>query len=233
MEQDKTQKNPVPPYISYKTFKNFIEGLKVGIPSRIDKSLMGNMAGSIQGQILATLTYLHLIDSKGIPTDKLVNLVNSEGAEKQKILKDILHSSYKFIFFDGFDLGTSTSRHLEEQFNKAGVSGDTTRKCVGFLIGIGKDAGVKLSPHIQQKKRGPKGVGKTQSKPKRMPVIKAGTDELRVGVAENATPSMGWNQLLLSKFPSFDPAWPPEVQAKWFDSFEKLMKTEKDAEEEK
>jgi len=49
----------------------------------------------------------------------------------------------------------------------------------------------------------------------------------------STNPPMGWNQLLLSKFPSFDPGWPPEVQAKWFDSFEKLMKTEKPGEGEK
>jgi hypothetical protein len=30
-------------------------------------------------------------------------------------------------------------------------------------------------------------------------------------------------QLLLSKFPSFDPAWPDEVKTKWFEGFNKLM----------
>jgi len=30
---------------------------------------------------------------------------------------------------------------------------------------------------------------------------------------------------LLSKFPTFDPAWPDDVKSKWFNAFDKLMKT--------
>ncbi len=233
MENEKRAKKTLPPYVTYKTFKNFIQGLKVGIPSRIDKSLMSTMAGVIQSQMIATLTFLNLIDVHGKPSDKLVNLVNSEGNERLKILKDILHSSYKPIFIDGFDLNTSTSKHLEEQFVKAGTSGDTTRKCLVFFIGMAKDAEIALSPHIlQQKKRGPRGSGKSQNKIRR-PSSK--NLEERKGEEEpiNPNPSMSWNQLLLSKFPSFDPGWPTEVQAKWFDSFEKLMKTEPIVEKEK
>ena len=37
---------------------------------------------------------------------------------------------------------------------------------------------------------------------------------------------MSWQQMLLAKFPSFDPAWSTEVQAKWFDAFERLMNTQ-------
>jgi hypothetical protein len=32
-----------------------------------------------------------------------------------------------------------------------------------------------------------------------------------------------WQQLLLSKFPSFDPAWPDDVKTKWFEGFNQLM----------
>jgi hypothetical protein len=30
--------------------------------------------------------------------------------------------------------------------------------------------------------------------------------------------------LLLSKFPSFDPTWPNDVQIKWFEAFDELLK---------
>ena len=30
-------KKPIPPYVAYKTFINFINGLKQGIPARIDR----------------------------------------------------------------------------------------------------------------------------------------------------------------------------------------------------
>jgi hypothetical protein len=41
----------------------------------------------------------------------------------------------------------------------------------------------------------------------------------------------GWAELLMSKFPTFDTAWPPEVQAKWFDAFKQVMDTMKEKEE--
>jgi hypothetical protein len=35
-------------------------------------------------------------------------------------------------------------------------------------------------------------------------------------------------ELLLAKFPQFDPAWPDELKAKWFDGYERLLKTATD-----
>jgi hypothetical protein len=42
---------------------------------------------------------------------------------------------------------------------------------------------------------------------------------------------MTWEQMLLSKFPSFDPSWPDEVKSKWFDGFHRLMRVGKPQEE--
>ena len=33
-----------------------------------------------------------------------------------------------------------------------------------------------------------------------------------------------WAEMLLAKFPEFDPAWTDDVKAKWFDAFDRLMK---------
>lgn len=30
-------------------------------------------------------------------------------------------------------------------------------------------------------------------------------------------------ELLISKFPEWNPQWPPEIQAKWFEAYEKLL----------
>lgn len=32
-----------------------------------------------------------------------------------------------------------------------------------------------------------------------------------------------WLELLVAKFPQYDPSWPPELQARWFESFERLL----------
>ncbi len=221
MDESKEPKN-VPPYLPYKTFKSFLEGLRVAMPARIDRSIMGSMSGGAQTLLIAALKYLSLTTPQDAPTEKLTRLVNSEGQEWQKVFKDILTSGYGFIFKDGLDLMRATPRQLDEQFETTGASGDTVRKCVAFFIAAAKDAHIQLSPHITKAKRGTRS---TNNRPRRAATTVAETVKMDEGSAETQPPAqLGWSQMLLSKFPTFDPAWPPEVQAKWFDSFEKLMK---------
>lgn len=88
-----------------------MESLQQGIPARIDKSLMKNLSGAVQGQILGALRYLSLIDDQGIVTESLGRLVKSQRPERQQLLQTILKSSYPFLF-DEFDLTTATSALL-------------------------------------------------------------------------------------------------------------------------
>jgi hypothetical protein len=39
------------------------------------------------------------------------------------------------------------------------------------------------------------------------------------------TGTAAWAELLLAKFPEFDPAWTDDVKLKWFDAFDRLMKS--------
>jgi hypothetical protein len=212
-------KIPVPPYVPYKSLRNFLDALKVNIPSRIDRSVMPSMSGALQSQLIAALRYLGLISEKGIPTQLLTSLVNSEGTLRQGVLKEMLTNAYPFLF-KGFDLGRATTRQIEEQFSHAGAGGETVRKCIAFFMGAAKDAEIPLSPHIKPFKG----------------VTRLGTRQRRVSVQQNGTSTqssadpqptgegyMTWAQLLLSKFPSFDPTWPDDVKAKWFSAFDQLM----------
>lgn len=225
MEKAHTEQKALPPYLPYRTFRTFIDSLRMAIPGRIDRSLLGTMSGTLQGQLIAALKYLDLITLHGSPTEKLSRLVNSEGAERQKIFKDILASAYTFLVHDGFSLDRATSKQLEEQFTKVGATGDTVRKCIAFFVAAAKDAGFPLSPFIK-KTRGTRGVrgrgrrmasgGMSQSSP-----VKAEVDQVTIEQAE----PLAWRQLLLAKFPTLDPAWPDEVKVKWFESFDRLMKS--------
>ncbi len=224
MNEKEGVKKVLPPYLPYKTLKNFLEGMKVAVPARIDRSLMGKMSGVYQALLLASLEYLNLIDSKGTPTEKLNALVHSEGANRQKLLKDILEKSYSFLFTD-FDLSCATSSMLQQRFADIGTSGDTTRKCIAFFMAAAKDAGISTSPHFK-KARGPRGSRAARSngvKVKR----KIQESETSVGASDEVikAPSeeVSLEKLLLSKFPSFDPAWSAEVQTKWFEGFRELM----------
>ena len=120
MDESKEPKN-VPPYLPYKTFKSFLEGLRVAMPARIDRSIMGSMSGGAQTLLIAALKYLSLTTPQDAPTEKLTRLVNSEGQEWQKVFKDILTSGYGFIFKDGLDLMRATPRQLDEQFETTGA----------------------------------------------------------------------------------------------------------------
>jgi len=224
MVEEKTAKQgavAVPPYLSFKTFNAFIQGLKVGIPTRIDRTVINSMSGAVQAQLMSALRYLGLVSQHAVTNEKLATLVNSEGPERERVLSGILRDGYPFLFAD-FDLQRATTGQLEEAFRKVGASGETIRKCVAFFLAAAKAAGIAVSPHIKTS-----GVSRNPSKPKKA----ASTDgsDLRNSaegpLAPPIPPMASWSQMLLAKFPSFDPAWPDEVKAKWFESFDRLMKS--------
>jgi hypothetical protein len=216
-------KKALPPYVAHRTYTNFINGLAQGIPLRIDKSIMRTLAGSTQGQLMATLRYFELIEADGKPTELLPRLVNSEGPERQKITKEIVNRAYAFVFGSDLDLQKATTEQVEELFSAEGLSGETRRKSFGFFLALCKDAGIQLSPHIKAPKSAPSSRRRTSRS-------NAGSEENGGAATTQTEQTLGWSQLLLSKFPSFDPNWPEETQKRWFDSFEKLMKHTEESE---
>lgn len=226
MEEKDTERKALPPYLPYRTFRTFVESLRVAIPGRIDRSLMGTMSGTAQGQLIAALRYLDLITLQGSPTEKLTRLVNSEGTDRQKTLRDILTPAYTFLFHEGFPLERATVRQLEEKFNTAGASGETVRKCIAFFTAAAKAADLPLSPYI----KGARGTRGNGGRPRRMASGAAPQDSLPKSQADQTpydqSEPLTWRQLLLAKFPSFDPSWSEEVKAKWFDAFDRLMRSE-------
>jgi hypothetical protein len=216
----------VPPYAPYRSFRNYIDGLKQGIPSQIDRSVMRNMSGALQSQLSATLKYLGLINAVGQPTDRLSRIVHSEGAERSSALRDVAKVAYPF-FFQGFDLKTATPKMLTGKFAEMNASGGTIGKCMAFFIGLAKDAEIPLSPHLLVM-RGNR-TGKPRRTKQEPTVLPSNGGEPALTASEVS--AMPWKQLLLSKFPSFDPSWSSEVQAKWFDMFGKLMKQDEEGQD--
>jgi hypothetical protein len=196
-----------PPYVAHKTFINFVNGLKPGVPSRIDKSIMTSLSGATQGQLIATLRYFDLIEASGKPKDALFELINSEGAERQRLFREIVTRSYRFVFANSLDLEKATRRQIEEVFADQNVGGETRRKALGFFLALSLDAGLKVSPHIKVRN------GKLQIGRRRPPIREP----------KQQPAKSDWLELLLAKFPSFDPDWSDEIKTRWFDSFEKLM----------
>jgi hypothetical protein len=211
------QGSAIPPYLSFKTFQSFIESLRVAIPSRIDRSVMSSMSGAVQAQLMSALRYLGLVSHNGITTDKLGRLVNSDGAERKKMMHELLMQAYPFLFHD-FDLQKATTRQIEEKFMDVGASGETVRKCFAFFVAAAKEAELPLSPHI-------KPVRQPRRPNQRLPRGPSTPSENVPPILERPPDTyLTWQQLLLSKFPSFDPTWPDEVKTKWFEAFDQLMK---------
>ena len=89
----------LPPYVSYRTFLNFVDRLRQGIPARIDRSYWGDkLSGTTGTQIMAALAFLRLVDDDGVPTSHLKQLVSARGAQRMELLKQMTSETYGFFF---------------------------------------------------------------------------------------------------------------------------------------
>ncbi|MDO8567266.1 MAG: hypothetical protein Q7R57_00965 [Dehalococcoidales bacterium] len=223
MVTDRTQKR-LPPYVSYRTFRNFVEGLQQGIPARIDRSYWGdNLSGSTGTQLVAALRFLGLVDADSLPTSRLKMLVFAKGNQRGDVLKQISTESYSFLGAGTIDMQIATYAQLDEVFkNSYQLTSDVGRKCTKFFIGLASDAEIPLSPFILKRSK----TIHSNISPKTPRKLHKGTTK-GLGIPEEveiAPERTSWDKILITKFPTFDPSWPDEIKVKWFDGFDQLMK---------
>ncbi len=214
-----------PPYISYRTYRNFIEGFQQGIPARIDRSYWGDkLSGSTGTQLVAALNFLGLIDASGVPTSRLRSLATAQGEQRKNILRQVISESYSFLLHGTIDLQTATYAQLGDIFhNTFQLAGDVNRKCIKFFTSLAADAEMPLSPHITKKFRAPRNGNGTKI-PARKVVLKGTKSSMAPQNPELVPNKSSWDEMLVSKFPTFDPAWSEDVKLKWFDAFDMLLK---------
>ena len=174
---------------------------------------------------MTTLRFLGLIDEAGTPLTRLKALVSARGPQHAESLKQIANSAYDFLSSRTFDPQIATYAQLEDAFhNTYQVSGDVARKCIKFFTSLESDAGIPLSHFIMKKSKTShtnsagrkRSTAKTDGRTKQNLQIPAGIQEI---------PSKNpWYEMVLAKFPTFDPAWSDEVKLKWFDAFDTLLK---------
>jgi hypothetical protein len=216
-------KKLLPPYVSYRTFLNFLDGLQQTMPARIDRSYWGDrFSGSTGSQLVAALRFLDLIDFNGFPTVKLRQLVVSKGSQRVEIIKQITQESYGFFFQSEVDPQSATYAQLEESFHENyQIASDVARKCIKFFISLAGDGGIRLSPFVTKKTRNTRSTT-TVKKTSREQDKKARTE---IPQQPQLLPSgISMDKLLVDKFPGFDPAWPDDVKIKWFEAFDELLK---------
>ena len=175
---------------------------------------------------MQALEYLYLITNTGTPTEKLEQLVHSEGPKRQEALKEILESSYSFLFNDGIQLDRATASQFRERFENTGATGDTLRKCMVFFLTSAKSAGIGLSPHIKKTPSTRTGsvTPKRISQPKNSISISEPVQETASHQkAMASTADTDLEKMILAKMPDFNPEWSEEAQTSWLETISKLI----------
>ena len=224
MVDDKSRKR-LPPYISYRTFRNFVDGLQQQMPARIDRSYWGDMLGGSSGtQLMAAMRFMGLIDTNGRPTDRLRPLVSAKGEQRPELLREIANKAFDFVLQGSFDLQNATYAQLQENFHdNFQLTGEVSRKCIKFFIGLAADAGIPLSPFITKRFR-PTHIGTGTKIAIKRTASRVSRNAIIPQFSESIPDRSSWEEMILDKFPKFDPAWSDEVKLNWFKAFDELLK---------
>jgi hypothetical protein len=207
----------IPPYVPYRTFRNFLEILREGIPARIDRSVWGErFSGSNGTQLMTGLKALGLVDDEGRPAEDLERLVRLEGDRRREVWGAILRRRYAPLF--QLDLPRATRAQLRSAFKAFGTNEAVLARCERFFVQAAQDAGIELSPYILDRRRGPRRQSAQRSRGSTLPPAQPSA---RPAAAAHE-PGVSLAAMVLEKYPPFDPQWDPDVQIKWFEGIARL-----------
>jgi hypothetical protein len=221
------EKKNVPPYVAYATLSNFIDRFKQGLPSRIDRGLMGSMSGAAQSQVITAMKYLGMISGNGLPTPLMKQYATGEEGERKNALGKMLVAAYPFLFdTDEFDIKTATGQQLRETLEaKTAATGETLGRCMSFVKDAARDAGWAVSPFIMQKKARSAGGRKKATKPRQEQSPAEKAKHPSVGAANQSSPAQG--SLLLSglfqRLPKPGTVWPRDERERWAQTLQNVL----------
>jgi hypothetical protein len=207
-----------PPYVAYRTFVNSLNKLQErGIPGRIDSSVFAGQSGSGIAALLAAYKYLGLMEESGAPSAALKELVELGESERGPLMRALIEGRYEFLRPPTIVLADATTQQIEAAFREQGIKGSTITKAVSFFLNAAQDAGIEVSKHIktpQPKRNGGGGTKTRRAKPS------VGTPSPPPGDPHpQRHGKVSPVELLLAKFPDFDPTWPEDIKKNWFESF--------------
>jgi hypothetical protein len=232
------KKSPTPPYVPYKTLRNFIDKYKQGVPSRIDRDLMGSMSGASQSQVVVSLKFLGFISDNNLTLEPMRAFAVAEGEARKELLKTILEKSYPYLFDGKFDLKSATASQLREAIEaNTGATGETVNRCIAFFKDASNDAGIAISPFITQKKP------RSAAPKKRNGASKVTADLARMAERKNPAiqnlhfrehptppPIEAQNSMLLwglfQRLPKPGSVWPKEQRDQWTETLNNVLALE-------
>ncbi len=162
-----TEKKAIPPYVAYATLSNFIDRFKQGLPSRIDRGLMGSMSGAAQSQVITAMRYLGMFSENGLPSQLMKQYATGDEGERKNAIGKMLVAAYPFLFdTEAFNISFATGQQLRETLEaNTSATGETLDRCMSFVKDAARDAGWTVSPYITQTSRSA-GRRKPSSKPR-------------------------------------------------------------------
>jgi len=231
------QKSSIPPYVPYKTFTNFLDRFKQGVPGRLDRQFMVGMSGGAQSQVTAALRYLGFISENNIPLDPMKSFVAADENERKKLLNGIIEKSYPFLFDGHFDLSTATASQLREAIEEnTSATGATVNRCIAFFKDAAADAGFTVSPYIKQKnprngaprKRAPAQTPKqaiaAMAEHKHPPNLHFSTEHPKQPPVEAQSSLLLWG--LFQRLPKPGSVWPKEERDQWTQTLHNVLTLE-------
>lgn len=212
----------IPPYVPYRTFRNFLEFLREGVPARIDRSVWGQrVSGSTGIQLMTALRVLDLVDDEGRPTEDLEHLAGVDGDERRSALIALLRRHYRAVF--ELDLPRATRAQFREAFRSFGAKEGVLAKCEAFFIQAAQDAGLELSNYVLAGRHVARRLSSGSSRSRHQPAERNVQRPVAAAPAQGAGVSIA--EMVLRKYPDFDPAWDAATQQKWLDGMTKLMES--------
>jgi len=147
------EKRPGPAYVAFPSMKTLLQQLKEhGVPSQIDRSVLGSFSGATQTQLVTALRFLRLITANNTPTPAMRTLVDAVGTDGwAEALKKVM-AAYIDILGD-IDLTAATPQQVEGTFRDAGLDGSTVDKAMRFFLAGVKEANIPHSPHLGRRRR--------------------------------------------------------------------------------
>jgi hypothetical protein len=176
---------------------------------------------------MTALKVLGLIDNAGHPSEELELLVRVEGDDRRALLTRILERFYVPVF--ELDLARASKGQFHEAFRSFGTKEGVLTKCEAFFIRAAQAAGIELSKRILVGRHG-SSKGRTTVAPTRhRPVTSSVAVAEKVPaqtpvemVVQSDSLKLELADRILAKYPDFDPAWDPVVQAKWLEGMTRL-----------
>jgi len=166
---------------------------------------------------MTALKVLALVDAEGRPTSALEQLVMAEGDERRRVLRSVLEANYAPVF--ALDLSRATRAQFHEAFQSFGTKEGVLAKCEAFFIQAAQDAGIELSAFILARRhvtRRGSAAGRS-----RAPAAE------RAPEPRPAQPDSGQRsitEMILAKYPDFDPSWSSDAQARWYEGLEGITR---------